>query len=150
MEILKILHMSDVDLMKRNELCQTILHRATVQNCAEIIRFLTSIDFDVNCVDESGRTPLHYCWRRDSFQALECAILLLENNANVNAQDNDGDTICHRVLARYKYKECSENPLDFLKVLLKFHLNPNIQNKDGETALHMYFKNIIKKQLMVK
>ena len=139
LEILKIMKDKGLDLSKKdNNFQSTVLHRATRGKCLEILRYLFSVGFDVNCVDATGSTPLHYC----EWDNMEAARILLENNADPNTLDGIGNTLYHRIFLGYKYREKPNSLLDFLRLLHKFNANPNIQNIWGETALHVCFRNI--------
>ena len=49
----------------------------------------------------------------------------MENKANLNAQDSNGNTILHL------------KPTDYYKIYAKYNVNLNIQNNEGNTPLHM-------------
>ncbi len=58
----------------------------------------------------------------------EITKVLLENCADVNAQDEDGDTVLHIAVR--------ENKISILELLIqKKDLNPRLKNKDGQTPL---------------
>jgi ankyrin repeat protein len=60
---------------------------------------------------------------------------LLENGAEINVQDNFGQTPLHFVTL--KRKESSYSKFDDMKFLLKNGSNINTSNKIGETSLHI-------------
>ena len=139
LEILKAMNSKGVDLSQKDRISQsTVLHKATEEGCIEIVKYLLSVGFDVNCVDAFGSTPLHHC----NWNNVEVANVLLENNADPNAQDETGNTLYHRVLTRYIFGETPENITDILCLLHKFNANPNLQNEDGKTTLHVYLVSI--------
>ena len=57
--------------------------------------------------------------------------LLLKHKANVNVQDEEGNTPLHRATWSLGGSDSS------MKLLLEYNANPNIQNKRGETPLHL-------------
>ncbi len=139
LEILKIMKDKGLDLSKKDNNSQsTVLHRATRRKCLEILRYLFSVGFDVNCVDATNSTPLHYC----KWDNMEAARILLQKNGDPNAPDGNGDTLYHRIFLGHEYGEKPKSLLDFLRLLHKFNANPNIQNQWGKTALHVCFQNI--------
>eukprot|EP00499_Haloplacidia_sp_CaronLabIsolate_P015109 CAMPEP_0196775896 /NCGR_PEP_ID=MMETSP1104-20130614/4301_1 /TAXON_ID=33652 /ORGANISM="Cafeteria sp., Strain Caron Lab Isolate" /LENGTH=229 /DNA_ID=CAMNT_0042146067 /DNA_START=24 /DNA_END=709 /DNA_ORIENTATION=- len=50
--------------------------------------------------DHLGRTPLHWVAKGKSQQHIECASKLLASSADINAQDNNGNTALHLAAAR--------------------------------------------------
>ncbi|CAB4022694.1 ankyrin repeat [Paramuricea clavata] len=138
LEILKIMKNEALDLTRKDHISQsTVLHRAVTRRCLEIVRYLISVGVDVNCIDRTSSTPLHHC----TWNNMETLRILLENNANPNAQNELGNTLYHHIFGHYRRKG-NENLLPFLHLLHKFNANPNVQNDGGETALHECLKNI--------
>lgn len=81
---------------------------------------------DVNQVEkETGFTALHYCAQ---FYNLEIARLLIENKANVNAQDNVGNT------PLFKAVFFSEGKTEMIKLLLENGADCEIKNNFGVSA----------------
>ena len=72
-------------------------------------------------------TPLHAACRKGYYDMTE---ILLENGADVQALNSNGDAPIHIV--------CKDLKLDCLKLLLCSKMcNPNQQNADGDTPLHI-------------
>ena len=63
--------------------------------------------------------------------------LLLNNGANINNQDNNGQTILHYVCKYYHYSPTAAN----INLLLDKNANINLQDNNGNTALHYSFKH---------
>lgn len=63
----------------------------------------------------------------------DVARVLIENGADANWQDEDGNTPIHRVIR----SRIVGDPAEFVEVLLKFGANPAVQNHDGRTALEV-------------
>lgn len=58
---------------------------------------------------------------------------MVSHGADINAQDNMGNTIIHKASVGHSIKKIS-----ILKTLLRLGCNPNIKNQDGFTPLHIY------------
>lgn len=84
---------------------------------------------DVNIVDQSGMSPLHYAAYRRDFLLMS---LLIESDANVNLQDTHGYTPLHKSIWSEE-KVCVD-------LLLSSGANPTLQASDGSTALHLAIK----------
>ena len=139
-EILKLIHAGGVDL---NTSCKqtkdtTLLHRSVEMNNLDIIKYLISAKCEVNSICQDGKTPLLY-WNLDS---LECARILLQNNADPNWQDNFGENIYHCAVSfkAFKKRKRENSILDILHLLHEFRVHPNVCNNKGETPLHIAFK----------
>ena len=139
-EILKLIHAGGVDL---NTSCKqtkdtTLLHRSVEKNNLDIIKYLISAKCEVNSICQDGKTPLLY-WNLDS---LECARILLQNNADPNWQDNFGENIYHRAVSikAFKKRKRENSILDILHLLHEFRVHPNVCNNKGEAPLHIAFK----------
>ncbi len=133
LEMLKIMKKNGVDLNKMERISKTtVLHRAITYNSREILRYLISAGVDVNCVDGTNCTPLHYC----TCNNVESGRILLQSDANPNAQDTLGNTICHLVFRGMGYGGRVETKTftDFVDLLHKRNANPNIQNDLSENS----------------
>ena len=77
---------------------RTALHFAAIGGCTRILRFLIrEKNLEVNARDWKQQTPLHYA----ATQGHEAAIrILLEHGAEIDAQDEDGWTPLHRLIAK--------------------------------------------------
>lgn len=88
------------NLNSRNDHGETPLHIVTWgnnfprENCVGITRLLRDRGADVNSVDLSYRTPLHFA---SLLGMLEIVMMLLDHNANVNAKNEQGETPLHLV-----------------------------------------------------
>ncbi|MDR0418166.1 MAG: ankyrin repeat domain-containing protein [Puniceicoccales bacterium] len=109
------------------------LHNAEHRNQDEIRRLLGD-KTDPNTTDDLGNTPLHYA---ETSEAIE---LLCAAGADVNMQNEHGNTSLHVVL--HRFAEGSENDQECIKALLKHGANPNIANAQGDTPLLIAQKGI--------
>ena len=78
---------------------------------------------DLEAVNESGMTPLHWAATAFSPEPMEA---LIQAGANLEAVNISGETPLH--------KAASES--EFVSALLKAGANPNVRDEDGETPLH--------------
>ena len=60
------------------------------------------------------------------------AALLLAHGANINAQDNEGNTV---LMHACNISEPKEERSELVRFLLAYHPRLNIKNHDGQTAL---------------
>lgn len=93
------------------------------------LRYLIFKGANVDAKDAFNRTPVFYAsaysGAEDSEIAEESIAILVENKADLNAQDNNGNTILHL------------KPTDYYKIYAKYDVDINIRNKEGNTPLHM-------------
>ncbi|KAI8325551.1 ankyrin [Martensiomyces pterosporus] len=80
-----------------------------------------------NAQDENGYSPLHAA---SSWKRLDIMKYLLENGADVNIKDADGDTPLHIC----EDKECAT-------VLLEHGADPEAKNDEGRTPVHTTLEN---------
>ncbi len=64
------------------------------------------------------------------------SIILLENGADVNSLDNNGDSV---IMWLFKYKS---SYTDIMKVLIKYRVNLLIQDNNGDTLMHFIAQHI--------
>lgn len=106
-----------------------LLHGAGIGNMSYVILALY-LDVDVNAKNpenDSGNTALHKAATYNQQNMLQ---LLLDCQANINAQDNKGDTPLHKATDRHR------DHVDIVRLLLKYNADSNIQNTSGQTPLH--------------
>lgn len=99
------------------------LHYAIRFCSKDIVKLLISKKADVNGRSKpDNQTPIHYCEKEALLD------LLIENGADINDQDNRGETPLHNAstLGRYKWAE----------LLIKKGAKVNIKDKKGETPLY--------------
>jgi hypothetical protein len=74
-------------------------HAACEKNCIEIIKFLIECGADVNN-HYYMRSPIHIAYDYPCI-GIKVIKLLLENSADVNIQNNDGNTVLSRACSTY-------------------------------------------------
>ncbi len=96
---------------------------------AGFIRYIIFKGADVSARDIYNRTPLFYVYQQTDNKSItsikESINILIENNADINAKDSNGNTILHI------------NPQNYYKIYSEYSPNINIQNNDGNTPLHI-------------
>ncbi len=94
----------------------------------EKIRILLETDVDVDAVDDSGRTALHWAVDYD-VKDIAGLKLLLDRGADVNVQDTDGNTV---LMGAVFGRESST-----AQFLLDAGADANMIDIEGKTALHL-------------
>ena len=81
---------------------------------------------EVNLADAEGRTPLMLAIRHCD-RPLECATAAVAAGADLNAQDNEGNTPLHHAIDKEQY--------DLVKLLIQHGAKMTISNLNGENAV---------------
>lgn len=115
------------------------LHKAVRKsNSDEVRNLLQTEGTAVNSRDSYGNTPLHFVSDKT------IASLLIESGADLNLQNQDGDTALH-TWHRPNFEQndlddildtAPEKKLELISLLLESGASPNIQNNFGYNALH--------------
>lgn len=115
------------------------LHKAVRKsNSDEVRNLLQTEGTAVNSRDSYGNTPLHFVSDKT------IASLLIESGADLNLQNQDGDTALH-TWHRPNFEQndhddllntAPERKLELISLLLESGASPNIQNNFGYNALH--------------
>ena len=115
---------------------RTPFDTAICLNDLELVKhFIEAIPALVNTIitDEEGFTPLHIAVSSSNFllqnaeNYLELAKLLIQNGANIDAIDVEGDTALHHAV--------DSNQIVWIKFLLENGANLNIKNFNGDIPL---------------
>jgi ankyrin repeat protein len=80
--------------------------------------------------DKRGNTYLHIVASRGRDDVIK---VLIENNADINQQNIDGETCFHEAVESGRFKT--------VKLLIEYGANVNLKDKNGNTALHMAASN---------
>ncbi len=115
----------------KNKDGSSILTRAIVFNNEKMVSLLlSSPKLSININDDGGYTVLHLATVNHNLNIIN---LLLKHNANINAQDNLGNTILMLVI---KMESCkTHKKSDLILYLIEHNALIYIKNNIGETAL---------------
>ena len=109
----------------RDEDGYTALHRAAYNGHLQVIEKLLHIGANVMAKTNNKWHPLHCACKWDK---VEVASLLLQNNADVNAQSEGGQTPLHLASS-------NRDSLQTMELLLTHpDIDPSLRNNAGETA----------------
>jgi len=103
---------------------KSLAHCAAKKVNYDMLKLLLSYHADVNAIDVNKRTPI--CTASTD----ECALLLLENGADVNIEDSRGQTVLHRI-SKHGLTSTLTSILNN-----KYDYNINSTDKHGLTPLH--------------
>jgi len=122
----------DISIIKSNG--KNVLQMATTTYPINlgVIKSLLKIGVDVNIRDHEDNTPLHYVYK--NFEATK---ILIENNADINAINNLGETTLHKALKVPLTLEIA----GVITLLIQKGININIQDKYQQTPLSLAIKN---------
>lgn len=93
-----------------------------------MLRTLIAAKESIEATDKSDESPLHFVCQNGMVHALA---VLLDNNVNVNAIDQRGNTALYNVLHS---RTPVENQRALVKLLLRYGANPDIKNESHQSA----------------
>lgn len=121
-------------LNRRDDLGETLLHYYARSNnepdAKEVCILLVTYGADINCMDNSEKTPLHKAVIAAKLNIVE---MLLRQDAYVNAQDATKNTPLH-------YASTRDSQL--CDLLLKCGADPNIKNNSHETPTFLAVRGV--------
>eukprot|EP01133_Synstelium_polycarpum_P005691 gene5691-6575_t len=109
------------------------LHVAVSSDISDgmLLHILKYASVKVEVKNMDGNTPLHYfCQKFRSPECQKIAQIFIEKGADVNHQNNNGETPLHKAIFNNSVR------LLMVYVLLKNNANINLVNSAGESALH--------------
>jgi ankyrin repeat protein len=125
------------DLYASDKYGTTALHIAAYLLNCNVAQMLVERTSAIDVRDNSGRTPLHYAMRDDTWDhderelsdVFHCVRLLLDSGASAEAQNNVGSTPLHAAAA-------SRTSQEIVQLLIENSTNIDLRNNIGQTALH--------------
>ncbi|CAL8141651.1 unnamed protein product [Orchesella dallaii] len=110
------------------------------QDKFRIIQLLVSIyPALIESNDSHYNSPLHRALSKPNSRQLEVILMLIQNKANVNAQDNQGQSPLHYAVNQ---KPVPTHLLHIIKLLMNNKADPNLADKNGRTFLHCAAYNL--------
>jgi ankyrin repeat protein len=156
-DVAELLLANNADVNVKDNNGSTPLHLAADAGEKDVAELLLTNKADISAKDNDGNTPLHWAehlrgWNvlRDPISVLSCKEvekslnlvvdtghkdvleLLLNNKADINAKNNQGETPLH-----FAVKSGFRN---LAKLLLVHNADVNAKNNQGETPLHFAVK----------
>jgi len=122
--------------------CTALFYAIRIYN-REIILFLLNNGANINHLSKSNQSPLIDLFSHNGIydlvgipsgiqQLLDIETLLLENGADVNIQDKNGDTALMHIID--KNIKRPQN-IDIVRLLLEYGADPNLVNDEGKKAI---------------
>ena len=160
-ETLKVLLNKNADPNQPDNLGRTAVHEAAAYGYMEEIKLIKKLKPKkfkdaINATDKAGNTPLHLAIYN---RRIDMSEWLLENGADPNIQNKNGETAFHSVFEmRRSISDNSDTNKIILratKLFIKFKADPNIKEyKIGFTPFHYaaisYINNIESLKVLIK
>ncbi|NXH39252.1 ANR26 protein, partial [Dicaeum eximium] len=105
---------------------RTLLHLASANGHADVIRYLAGKNWQLNLPDDLKRTPL---MKAVQCQQEKCVAILLEHGADPNLADADGNTALHLAVL--------SGNTTVAGLLLEHNASSDAQNQEGYTPLNL-------------
>jgi ankyrin repeat protein len=131
------LNMSEgyIDINKKSRTGNAPLHIACRNGNFECISFLLEKGADPNSVNMHNETPIFYL-NRASPDFEKIVIILTENGANINHQDENGDTVLHKEAVYISHFDITYSYL--IHILIKYGADYSIKNNKGKDGLSQF------------
>ena len=105
--MLSVDHNNQIDVHRTGMNGVTVLHLVSESGEAHLVPVLVDMGAGIDATDHKGNTPLLHLACNDNLdlsqeQVVSMAEMLLENNANVNVQNNKGQTIIHCIVETHQ------------------------------------------------
>jgi ankyrin repeat protein len=108
------------DVKAKDEKGKTSLHYVVEASNIGLVRILLKAKADVNATDNSGATALHYAFLAVPAKVRPILIELLDAGANPDIQDDQGESVWHKVLKYVALNHTNETE-EFLALLKQAH-----------------------------
>lgn len=126
-KIKKIIENENIDINTQDVKNRTALHIALTEGYIDIAKLLINLGADVNIKTNRNVTALHLVSKIDN-ESDKIAKMLIENKAEVNSLDFEGNTPLHEA--------CMSGKSNIVNLLIKNGAEINIKGKYGFTPLH--------------
>lgn len=108
-----------------------ILFKMTGINTYSELSKMVTINYDDSIRDNEGNTALMIACEENLHQIVKIMLLSSGETFDLNAVNNDGDTVLHIAIKNHNKALCS--------LLLDYNIDTNIPNKDGDTPIKLIF-----------
>lgn len=131
LEVVRLLVSKGADINQKDKNGDSLFDLALMNDYLPIIEYLLSEGYKVNTLDRKGQTPL---MKTISFPGnIDTINLLLENDADIALEDNNGNTALH-------YAAINNNS-EAVTLLLAKGAKWDLRNKRGQTAIDVALDN---------
>lgn len=130
----------DIDAKTSDKIGDTALINSCRNNFNDLVKLFISFNASINATDNNGQSALHWCAKVNNCQA---AILLLENGANINLQDENEKTPLSVAI-----EELNTN--EIIQLLIKYQAFVSAEDeKQLEIKQSICKNNLLKQQQMM-
>lgn len=127
--------------------CMKLLKAAIKHNKQNVVSFLSK-KVDINSLDSEGKSLLEltlgdYIEKTLVTQKMDMLRLLINQGADVDIQDSEGNTLLHKIVNMISLDGFSEDLKGYIIQYLieRVKADPNVKNEEDNTPLHLAFKN---------
>jgi hypothetical protein len=120
--------MSGLESFNLHEAIKNVMKDKSAESFNKVKRLIED-GADINIKNRLGLSPLHLNVSISHPYRIEIIQLLIEHGANVNTQDNGGDTLLHYLIEQRNNDEC-------IQILIEKGAYIDIPNKKGEIVLN--------------
>lgn len=135
-----LLESAEQSTLPTNSLGQCLLHKAAEFGITDLICQLLDRQYDINIVDNQGKTPLHIACENGQETAVKW---LINFGANPNILTVDKQTVLHSLAG---WAVCLDTMKNIARLLMKAGVQLRSRDKDGLTALEISESNLEEKE----